>query len=781
MNKAWRDRTGAEEEYKERSDKNQTVAQVNLNKENQALNMTKMDLETKLMLTNSNQKGNQRQRWNWERAIYGTRIGKDDRHFTCPHCKAAVRGGGGHIGATLEMFMLEGAQPKKSLAVTEDRDLRDQRSWIRSPEVQSSRTLSRQEELFYHQRGYDIKTHVSNNGNKQPLGGRNNYLPEQRNKPSHTNLKDDMVDNQPSNKDVQTEHAGALPNYQTQTVSCVNCQRTYEYGQPGYELRDESYRVHAKRTAVYEGFPKQNPLTGLKTERNSNENQNNMDMYGIHSAREQRSVIFDMERSEVNVIDVQNIKHERKGTCDRIKGSRKMEYCAKHMLNLDITGRSVRSKDHSKRHKKHLQFNSLLKVKLNLHPFKKSKIHLQKNSPDEVEQCDDREQTIFKTPKQPKNTSKHVKSKSNSQHESTEGMETSKNVCSTHKHKAKQTSHSFEKSLQSSKNKLTSKPIDTNGVVEGNLEEENSVQPKNKESYKQKKTTSKSKHQERLGGDHPKKSRPAEDEKTDLSQKITGGETKESSGASPSSNLSAYQSKSKESVGSSVQQVEQYTNQQGQTPITEEEHPCNLGDGVTLQRTLSYPQQSTALPLAEMESTSNFSNFPGQEVKSTVSQNTSAPYTAYGGNSQIQCLSKHGSLVQLPLLTNIPHRFPTYTGNAKSLSVNQHTQPLSQTVSGNINQGAMISSDLDQFPAPQLVGAFTQLAQGPGSFNGQNISHLFQGPGSLNGDNLSNKNSMNPILHEILASAEGSPRKIRLVIPENTTNRPTSALEKKIR
>ncbi|KAJ8012305.1 hypothetical protein DPEC_G00067280 [Dallia pectoralis] len=228
-----------------------------------------------------------------------------------------------------------------------------------------------------------------------------------------------------------------------------------------------------------------------------------------------------------------------------------------------------------------------------------------------------------------------------------------------------------------------------------------------------------------LSGAHPEESGPAEYQKTDLSQKGIGG-TEDSSGGLIPSHLSLSQSDSNKPVGSSVQQVGQY---EGHL-TTEIQHLSYHGDEVAVQKTRSDPQQSTTPALTGMECISTISNLPVQGGTSIVSQSTFAPYNAYDGH----------------LLDG---------------------QNIAQLVQGS---GYLNEQNI------------SQIARGPGSVDGQNISQLAQSLESLDGDNLSN-NSKNPapVLQEILASAEGSPRKIRLVMPERTPNRPPSALEKKIR
>lgn len=130
MNKSlevWRDRTGAEEDENGRTAPTQTVTQWDLSRENEALRMAQMGLETKLIIPNIHL-----QPWDRERAMFDLRIGKDGGHFTCPHCGPAVSGsameqgvGEGHLGAALHMVR-QGGQPNKmeSLAMTEESDER---------------------------------------------------------------------------------------------------------------------------------------------------------------------------------------------------------------------------------------------------------------------------------------------------------------------------------------------------------------------------------------------------------------------------------------------------------------------------------------------------------------------------------------------------------------------------------------------------------------------------------------------------------------------------------
>uniref|UniRef100_A0A674ED02 Uncharacterized LOC115169196 n=2 Tax=Salmo trutta TaxID=8032 RepID=A0A674ED02_SALTR len=761
--KVWRDRTGAEEDENGRTAPTQTVTQWDLSRENEALRMAQMGLETKLIIPNCHL-----QPWDRERTMFDLRIGKDGGHFTCPHCGPAVSGsameqgvGDGHLGAALHMLRQGGGHPNKmeSLAMTEERDerkrhvpqqalisktedLSGQRSLVGPPQGQSNHILS-QEELLYHQQSLNIKSHDGSNGNNQLLGGRSYYSPAHRNMPTHKSLKDEMVrpgnhiglDNRPSEMDSQSEHGRNVPDCQPQTVSCVNCYRTYEYGQPGEKVRDVLYDS-ARESAGYDGSPNHNPLTRLNTRMSMNYNQSNMDIYAKHASK-QRSVTFDLERSGVHVVDVQRMNHDREDKHDRIKSSRKAENGDKQILSYESIGRSVRSnglerEDHSKRHKHKAQSDGLLKVKLNLNPLKKSKVHPRKNSHKRLEQGD-RERTDSKNRKQLKMRGKDGKGKRHNQEESKKKTDKSNKANSSHKNKANQSSR---KKSTTSKSKET----DDNEDDDGDQEEEDPVPQENNASSKQKKTNSKSKHQEGSNGDHSKKNRAAQDQKTDVTQNKSGGETEESGGAPIPSNVSPYQSYLNGAGGSSAngQQVEQYRNGQGQAPIPEvPQHPGYLGDGVTLQRTLSSPQLSAAKPLKGMERTSSYSDLAVQGGNSILLQNTVAPNTIYGGNSQAQSLSREGSLGPPSLLTNIPPTSPLYTDNAGSSPVNPLVQLLSQSVRGNSNQGAMIGSQPAQGPGTLNGQNISQLAQGPGSLNGQNITQLAQGPGSLNGQNIS--------------------------------------------
>ncbi|KAM9428348.1 uncharacterized protein lrrc53 [Salvelinus alpinus] len=759
--KVWRDRTGAEEDENGRTAPTQTVTQWDLSRENEVLPMAQMGLETKLIIPNSHL-----QPWDRERAMFDLRIGKDGGHFTCPHCGPAVSGsameqgvGDGHLGAPLHMLRQGGGQPNKmeSLAMTEEsderkrhvpqqalisktKDLSGQRSLVGPPQGQSNHILS-QEELLYHQQSLNIKSHDGSNGNNQLLGGRSYYSPAHRNMPTQKSLKDEMVrpgnhiglDNRPSKMDFQSEHGRTVPDCQPQTVSCVNCYRTYEYGQPGEKVRDVLYDISARESAGYDGSPNHNPLTRLNTRRSMNYNQSNMDIYA-KPASKQRSVTFDLERSGVHVVDVQRMNNDREDKHDRIKSSRKAENGDKQILSYESIGRSVRSnglerEDHSKRHKHKAQSDGLLKVKLNLNPLKKSKVHPRKNNHKRLEQGD-RERTDSKNRKQLKMRDQDAKGKRHNQEESKEKTDKSNKGNSSHKNKAN----------QSSKNKSTTSKSKETDETNEDQEEEDPVPQENNTSSKEKKTNSKSNHQEGSNGDHSKKSRADSYQKTDVTQNKTGGETEESGGAPIPSNVSPYQSYLNGAGGSSAngQQVEKYRNGQCQAPIPEVPQPPGyLGDGVTLQRTLSSPQLSAAKPLKGMERTSSYSNLAVQGGNSILLQNTVAPNTIYGGNSQAQNLSRQGSLGPPSLLTNIPPTSPLCTDNAGSSPVNPLIQLLSQSVRGNSNQGAMIGSQPAQFPVPQGVGDLTLLAQGPGSLNGQNISQHAQGPGSLNGQNIS--------------------------------------------
>uniref|UniRef100_A0A8C7MQB8 LRRCT domain-containing protein n=1 Tax=Oncorhynchus kisutch TaxID=8019 RepID=A0A8C7MQB8_ONCKI len=121
--------TGAKEEENRRTAPTQTVPQWDPIRENQALHLAQMGLETKLMLPNSNQQGSHLQPWERERAMYDLKMGKDGRHFTRPHCGPAVtgsaveQGGGDEHMNTLDMLRQGGVHPNKmgSLAMTDER------------------------------------------------------------------------------------------------------------------------------------------------------------------------------------------------------------------------------------------------------------------------------------------------------------------------------------------------------------------------------------------------------------------------------------------------------------------------------------------------------------------------------------------------------------------------------------------------------------------------------------------------------------------------------------
>ncbi|XP_024292205.1 leucine-rich repeat-containing protein 53-like [Oncorhynchus tshawytscha] len=473
-----RDRTGAKEEENRRTAPTQTVPQWDPIRENQAVHLAQMGLETKLKLPNSNQQGSHLQPWERERAMYDLRMGKDGRHFTRPHCVPAVtgsaveQGGGDEHMNTLDMLRQGGAQPNKmgSLAMTDERrrhvptqaliskmeDLRGQRSFNRPPEGH--------QELLDHQQGY--KKHGPN-GNNQPLGGSNSYFsPAQRNMSTHKGLRDEMarpgnyIDNKQSNLNFQPEGGRPVTDYQPQTASCVNCHRTYEYRQPGDKARDVSYGLHARESAGYEGFPNHNQLTRQNMGKNMNYNQSNVDIYAKH-ASEQRSVTFDLERPRVHVVDVQKMNRDREGKHDMIQSSRKAEYGDTQTLRYEDSGRSARSnalerEDNSKRYKHKVQSSGLLKVKLNLNPLKKSKVHPRKNSHKNLEQGD-RVPTNSKNRKQLKTRGKDVKGKRHHQDESESKGKTDKS--------SKGNSTAKNKANQTSKNKSTiskSKEIDDN-------------------------------------------------------------------------------------------------------------------------------------------------------------------------------------------------------------------------------------------------------------------------------------------------------------------------------
>lgn len=134
------------------------------------------------------------------------------------------------------------------------------------------------------------------------------------------------------------------------SLHCESCHRTYR--PPEQNMRQGGTHTHMKDCALFDGFPSQ--YRQVDRGRSVNHNQSDM-MKNTELRRETRNVTFDLERSRTLEQGNSRGKPERE---EEEEG-----------ISRDKERGAVRA------HKAKVQSSRLLKVKLNLNPLKKSKVH----------------------------------------------------------------------------------------------------------------------------------------------------------------------------------------------------------------------------------------------------------------------------------------------------------------------------------------------------------------------------------------------------------------------
>ncbi|GLD61815.1 uncharacterized protein AKAME5_001359000 [Lates japonicus] len=239
-----------------------------------------------------------------------------------------------------------------------------------------------------------------------------------------------------------------------ETLNCESCHRTYR--PPEQTIKPERIHTNMRDSALFDSFPPLHRLTD--NGRNVNHNQFDM-MKNTELRRESRNVTFNLECLRTS--EQRNIQGENKRE-EKARTSRDKE------------------KGRKRRHKVKIQSGRLLKVKLNLSPLRKSKVHPKRKN----EQLD-------------KGSSKKSKEKRQDGKERDE-----KEGKSDSGKKTKGSSKKMKKSTKST------------GLSEKEEEKEDGGEGQNTRTSKQKKTTSKTEQggQENTEANqnaHPDNSQPA--------------------------------------------------------------------------------------------------------------------------------------------------------------------------------------------------------------------------------------------------------------------------------
>ncbi|XP_049334969.1 uncharacterized protein lrrc53 [Astyanax mexicanus] len=167
------------------------------------------------------------------------------------------------------------------------------------------------------------------------------------------------------------EEYGGLPVYQT--INCLHCHQTYEYRQAEHENQDTLFINHNEG-----GLPGEKKVSETVLFRDSLNYQSTTENQG----REQRSVTFDLSGSLKNtffVPDNKNKDDEAPYRFNKIKMSKAPDL--KNNLKSGKTSTKLHNSSErklrktSKSHKPSTQLSRKLKVKLNLNPLRRNRIH----------------------------------------------------------------------------------------------------------------------------------------------------------------------------------------------------------------------------------------------------------------------------------------------------------------------------------------------------------------------------------------------------------------------
>ncbi|XP_065132018.1 uncharacterized protein lrrc53 [Paramisgurnus dabryanus] len=237
----------------------------------------------------------------------------------------------------------------------------------------------------------------------------------------------------------QAQDSGAQPIYRT--ISCLHCHQTYEYKQAASNNKSFLLQNHSENRLqngekMHDAMLYRDVLGYRSSTGKCGESQSTEPGFKLAS---QRSVTFDLSGSEERVFTKPIDRHKGES---KIKGSKTS---AQKSDRKSVKTKSS-TQGHLKTHKSKTQDKKTLKVKLNLNPLRKTRVHAK--SGDEENQEDKKEKLRSKKQKSRKKTTSR-KSKENiddSRKEEDEDASSSKKQ-STSSHKAK---HSKNKNKISS-------------------------------------------------------------------------------------------------------------------------------------------------------------------------------------------------------------------------------------------------------------------------------------------------------------------------------------------
>ncbi|KAK2901195.1 hypothetical protein Q8A67_009310 [Cirrhinus molitorella] len=187
----------------------------------------------------------------------------------------------------------------------------------------------------------------------------------------------------------QAEDIGAQPIYQT--ISCLHCHQTYEYRQAGSNNQNFQFANHSQN-AVQNGAQMYNTMLyrdilGYDKSNAGRHGESQDSELGLAS---QRSVTFDLSGSEEHVIATTVDRHKKES---RMKESETTAQKSPRKLGKIRTS----TQGHLKTQKTKGQAKRTLKVKLNLNPLRKSRVH-----PKSIDEEDNEKDKMYKKAKKEK-------------------------------------------------------------------------------------------------------------------------------------------------------------------------------------------------------------------------------------------------------------------------------------------------------------------------------------------------------------------------------------------
>ncbi|ROJ13873.1 Leucine-rich repeat-containing protein 53 [Anabarilius grahami] len=371
-------------------------------------------------LYNSNYKSHQP--WKREDSPY---LGSDalENHFTCHKCSSAALA----IGKHKREIVLHGANHVSEQLANRQHKGNDQHSVLqqRSKDTSGRRHNARRSGVSNSHLGSQDTSSQRRGGSKdisavriRQLALSNHFSALQRG----TFRPPDQIHNEVTQGNHsllkhQAEDIGSRPIYQT--ISCLHCHQTYEYRQAGSNKQNFPFTNHSQNTGeqMYDtmlyrdilGYDKSN--AGRRDESQASE-------LGFKLAS-QRSVTFDLAGPEERVLTIMTDRHKKESWMKSSKTS-----AQKSPRKLGKTKSSTQGQ--LKTHKPRGQAKRTLKVKLNLNPLRKNRVHPKSIDKDNNEE--DKMSKKAKKEKVSKKDKKDVQRKDKTSKKSKDNTEGSGNV-----------------------------------------------------------------------------------------------------------------------------------------------------------------------------------------------------------------------------------------------------------------------------------------------------------------------------------------------------------------